>query len=358
MANNAKMLDINALLAAGINPKNGLPFKYGGDDELLGNMKKVLRIKDEQTAVNRYTWYNTGLSITSQEIERLLYYKYQLVFFVLDGHPYLMPYALDGTIDFYGRENTVHPIPLNASDGDATKRQKELLSQIKLDVKRGVVLQPTLQDWKSSGVIIRDYTPQAAITSGIPRAQLQDPVIELEAKILPYLRTAMMNSTGTQAVICQDEGEAQDVLEAAGAFDKAATGGKPLIPVMGKIAMQNINPGSVTRSEDYMMTMQGIDNFRESLLGLSTGGLFMKKEHTNDSENALNCPVGFPLTDGLKLRQDACDIINSIWPIGIWCEISETAERADRNGDFFADDSGTPTAATEKGESYEPGETD
>lgn len=345
--NNAKMLDLQTYLQAGINPKTGLPLRYTDDSELMTNIKKVVRIKDEQMAVNRYVWYNTGLDITSQEIERLLYYRYQLVFFNLDGHPYLMPYALDGTIDFYGRENTVHPIPINASDTDAAKRQQELLRQIKLNVKRGVVVDPTMEDFTNAGVIIRDYTPQASITTGIPRAQLQDPVIELESKIFPYMRTAMMNSTGTQAVQCQDESEANDILEAANAFDKAATSGKPLIPIMGKLNMQTINKGTVTNSEEYLMTMQAIDNFRESLYGLSRGGLFTKKEHTNDSENALNQQLDFPLTDGLKLRQDACNIINSIWPIGIWCEISETAENVDKNGDGFSDDSGDPTTGTE-----------
>lgn len=357
--NNAKMLDMSMYLKAGINPKTGLPIKYSTEDsKLQEGIKKALRIKDEQLATNRYVWYNTGLNITSQEIERLLYYKYSLVFFVLDGQPYLMPYALDGSIDFYGRENTVHPIPINTSNSDASIRQKKLLEQIKLNVKRGVVLDPTMEDFTNAGVIIKDYTPQMDITSGIPRYLLQDPIIDLESTIFPYLRTAMMNSTGTQAVQCTDESEASDILEAANAFDEAARSGKPLIPIMGKLNMQAINKGAVTNSEEYLMTMQGIDNFRESLYGTANGGLFTKKEHTNDSENALNQQQDFPLTDGLKLRQDACKIINSIWPCGIWCEISETAANADKNGDMFADDSGEPTNGTEapEGGDDEPSE--
>lgn len=349
--NNAKVLDLESYIKAGINPKTGLPLRFADDSELMNNMKKVLRIRDEQTAVNRYIWYNTGLNITSQEIERLLYYKYSLVFFLLDDQFYLMPYALDGTIDFYGRENTVHPVPLSdtGKNTDDIKRQKALLSEIKLDIKRGTLLNPTLKDFKQSGVIIKDYTPQASITSGIPRSQLQDPVIEFESKIFPYMRTAMMNSTGTQAVQVNDASEYEDVLEAANAFDKAALSGKPLLPIIGKLNMQAINKGSVTNPEGYLMTMQSIDNFRESAYGLARGGLFMKKEHTNDSENALNNSIEFPLSDGLKLRQEACNIINSIWNIGIWCEISETAESADKNGDFFADDSKQSSGTIDKG---------
>lgn len=345
--NNAKMYDPNMLLRAGVNPKTGLPLRFSDKSELMTNIKMALRIKDEQTAVNRYCWYNTGLDLTSNEIERFLYYNYALCFFFLEGKFYLMPYALNGGIDFYGRENTINPVPFSGSDSEATKKQKELLSTIKLNVKKGVVLEPNLEDFEKSAVIIKDYTPQLNIQNALPRQKLQEGVIDFESRILPYMRTSMMNSTGVQGVKVSDEGEYEDVLEGANSIDKAALEGTPWIPLMSKLDKQQINPAGTSRAEDYLMAMQGVDNFRESLYGLNQGGLFTKKAHTNDSENALNNQLDFPLVDGLKLRQDACNIINSIWGIGIWCEISETAEGVDKNGDMLADDSNQDTYGTE-----------
>jgi hypothetical protein len=72
----AKMTDLQLLMQAGINPKTGLPMKFGGSKVALKeDTKKLLRIVDEQDAVNRYVWYNLPCNITSQELERLLYYK-------------------------------------------------------------------------------------------------------------------------------------------------------------------------------------------------------------------------------------------------------------------------------------------
>ena len=53
--NNAAIWDISTLIAAGINPKTGLPIKMGA----VGcgkkpDIHKVLRIIDEQDAINRY----------------------------------------------------------------------------------------------------------------------------------------------------------------------------------------------------------------------------------------------------------------------------------------------------------------
>lgn len=54
--NNAAIYDINSLIAAGINPKTGLPIRTGmaGDGVYKEAIKKNLRIIDEQDAVNRY----------------------------------------------------------------------------------------------------------------------------------------------------------------------------------------------------------------------------------------------------------------------------------------------------------------
>ena len=78
----AKLPDLETLWKAGINPKNGLPTKFGSSKcTIKEDIKKYLRLIDEQDAVNRYTWFNLPCDLTSQELERLLYYKGQLCFF-------------------------------------------------------------------------------------------------------------------------------------------------------------------------------------------------------------------------------------------------------------------------------------
>ncbi|MBO7692078.1 MAG: hypothetical protein J6W16_03475 [Methanobrevibacter sp.] len=55
MANNAKLPQLDVLWQAGINPKTGLPIRFGGTKATLKeDIKKFLRLVDEQDAVNRY----------------------------------------------------------------------------------------------------------------------------------------------------------------------------------------------------------------------------------------------------------------------------------------------------------------
>lgn len=64
----------------GIDPKTGLPIKMGTPNKSKEDYKKRLRVVDEQDAVNRYVWYNLPCDVTSQELEKWLYYRGQLAF--------------------------------------------------------------------------------------------------------------------------------------------------------------------------------------------------------------------------------------------------------------------------------------
>ena len=55
------------------------------------------------------------------------------------------------------------------------------------------------------------------------------------------------------------------------------------------------------------------------------------------------------LQDKLKNRQDFCDIVNSIWGLGIWCEISESVLGIDRDLDGEASDNDPQTPSYEGG---------
>ena len=123
--NNAKMYDIAAMIAAGIDPTTRLPVKMVASQlhNVKPDVKKVLRIMDEQNAVNRYTWFNLPKGLTSELIERILYYRGQGMLFMLDDKFFFLPYALNAPekstgIDVYGRFTGVTPLPFNGTSND------------------------------------------------------------------------------------------------------------------------------------------------------------------------------------------------------------------------------------------------
>ena len=334
----AKLPDIGTLIQAGIDPKTGLPIKAvsGKKCVLKEDLKKFLRLVDEQDAVNRYVWYNIPANITSQELERMLYYKGQLCFFYdknLDEF-YFMPYALDGTIDFYGRYNTIHPVPMTSgTDDKGNKAQAEYLSNLKLKCVYGVKTEIELDDLYNSTVLLHDYTKQLS-QNIIPRVNVNDPILDVMAECIPYMRTSMIASTGIKGVRVNDADQQQNVFDGSRSLEQAALTGNPWVPIIGNIDFQELTNQGIGKIEDYMLAMQSLDNLRLSGYGIDNGGLFEKKAHELQTEADINGgPVGLVLQDGLSIRQSFCSIVNSIWGIGIWCEPAQNIMGADIDGD-------------------------
>lgn len=335
--------DLDTVIAAGIDPKTGLPIRMG-DGEAEGwrksAIKTALRVMDEQNAVNRYRWFNQYAKLSSQELERMVYYKYNLCLFYMEAVDefFVMPYALDGTIDFYGRFNTVHPVPFangtTENEKAEYKRQLDALSTLKLKVYYEVPDEPlTYEEMTHACVLLHDYTKQMSQT-GIPRQQLQDPILDIMADCIPFMRTALLSATGIQGMRVNGQDEESNVEAASRSVNRAALNGKKWIPIVSALEFQDLTGGEVAKAEEFLLAMQGLDNFRLSLYGLSQGGLFQKKAHMLEAEQDMNAGnVGLILDDGLAIRQKFCDIANAIWGGGMSCEIAEPAAGIDNNMD-------------------------
>ena len=312
--------DIDTLIQAGINPKTGLPMKFGNKRcTTKEDIKKLIRKNDEQIFCSKYVWYNLPCNLSSQELERMLYYKGQLAFFYLKdlNEFYFMPYALDGTIDFYGRYNTIHPVPMTSgTDDKAGKAQAQYLSNIKLNCVYGIKLPEELKesDLTDSAVLLHDYTKQLS-QSIIPTQQLNDAIIDIEAEIMPYLRTALLMGTGTKGLRVPDADAANEVFEASKALIDSALSATPYAPMISNLDFQELTDGSLTKAADYLQAMQAIDNFRLGLHGVPNGGLFDKSQYVNNEQTNMNlggADVSLTLISGLYIRQTFCNIVNSL----------------------------------------------
>ena len=351
-----KMVDLDLLIQAGIDPKTGLPRKMAKRKNLKPEIKRALRIIDEQDAVNRYVWYNLPNNITSQELERMLYYKGQLCFFYMKelDQFFFMPYALDGTIDFYGRYNRIHPVPMTSGTEDKNgKAQAQLLSEIKLDVlygipipKEGDTVESFMKSLENKCVLLYDYSKQLSQTI-TPRVEVNDAILDVMAECVPFMRTSLLLSTGVKGMRVQNGDDWTNVQDANRSVEDASLMGDPYIPMVGMTEFQDLQNGQVAKSEEYMLAMQSLDNLRLSTYGIDNGGLFEKKAHELQTEADINGgPVGLVLQDGLSIRQNFCNIVNSIWGLGMWCEPAENIMGADIDGDGLTYDRNDDGAQT------------
>lgn len=353
--NNSSIPQLDTYLAMGMNPKTGLPYRMDAEDHhmLKDGIKRNLRIVDMQDAINRYTWYNLPDGLDGQLLERVLYYKGQGMFFYMeaDGKFYFLPYALDGTIDVYGRYTGVTPLPFNGvSKGDKawiTGLVKTPVYSIKLD-------ELNYNDLINSCVLLSDYSKQISQTV-LPRQSLQEPVLDVMSDLIPFMRTNLLNSTGVVGMRVNGQDEYSNVQAASNSVNRAALVGDKYIPIIGNMEFQEMTGGNIGKSEEFLLSLQSLDNFRLSLYGLENGGLFQKKDHMLQQEQAMNTGnAGLVYQDGLTNRQNFCDIVNSIWGLGISCEPSDTVLNMDMDMNGYAMD-GMDQSGTMQGEQPEGG---
>ena len=333
-----KMPDLKTLQALG--------FTTNGEQK--DEIKKILRINDEQVHCNRFQWYNLPRGINGNMIERCLYYFGSVAWFYIEPQDrfVVLPFVLNGDIDLYGRYTSISPIPAFGSSeiktiDDAKKSDSSLaraLSTIKADVLydpvdyEDLIKNPDVA--LNSAVILNDYTPQISNVI-IPKRRLTEQIIEYESVILPYINTALMSATGIAGLKVADASEWTNVETASRQVQYAAVNGIKWIPIDGNADFQELTGGQVAKAEEFLLTMQSLDNFRISTYhGIESGGLFEKKAHTTDLENSVNMGrSNFVLDDATWNRQHWCDLVNSITGLGIWCEPKETAVGMDYNMD-------------------------
>lgn len=330
--------DPTPLIQAGFDPKTGLPIRTSDNPMLLKEgIKKLLRIQDEQDAIRTFNWYNLPDGLDSTLVERILYYKGQAAFFYLPTAEkfYFLPFTLSGTIDVYGRYTGITPLPFNGSVEDG--KVKPMIEGLVLKPIYGI---PTTDDPKEfldimsrGAVIINDHCQQISQTV-LSRQILNEPLLDIESDLYPFARTALLNSTGIQGMRVNSQDEQSNVIAASESINRAAIIGQKYIPVVGQLDFQELTAGNVAKGEEFLMTMQSLDNFRMGTHGISNGGIFQKKAHELQTESDMIAgAASSTLQDRLTERQHKIDIINAIWGLGLYCEPSEIATGGDRNFD-------------------------
>ena len=202
----------------------------------------------------------------------------------------------------------------------------DYLSKLNLKCIYDVVQPENLKEdsYKKYTVLLHDYTKQLSQTI-ISRQVVNDPLLDIMAECIPFMRTSLISGSGIKGVRVNDADQKDSVNDASKSMLNSALTGSPYLPIVGQIEFQELSNGSLLKSEEYMLAMQSLDNFRLSGYGLENGGLFEKKAHILESENDVNqSNVGLVMQDGLEIRQHFCNIVNSIWGLGIWVEANQT----------------------------------
>lgn len=333
--NHPQMYDLDMYLQVGMNPDTGLPVKMNSAvaSSCKEDIKAQLRIVDRTDAINRFKYHNLPKGLTPDILERVVYFRGQGILFHIGDRHFCLPYALDGTIDMYGRFEDVTPLPFNGTN-DSDKKEKPWIQGLRF---KPVYEVPDFEEFaeksedeirefiEKSCVIIRDHSIGIS-QMNLPKSQTQECILDVMSDCIPFMRTALVNSTGVLGMRVEGADEAANVYAASSAINIAALTGQKYVPIEGMIEFQELTGGSTAKSQEFFLAMQSLDNYRLSQYGLENGGLFQKNQHMLQEEQDMkNAATSLVLQDALRCRQEALTIYNAINGTSMWVEINEDA---------------------------------
>lgn len=326
MAKQPRLPNIDELIGMGFDPKLADSMcsylsARGSSIDRIGDIKKILRKNDRQQFVNRFRWENLPGDLDGELIERMLYYKYSVIFFYIPelNKFKVLPYVGKG-LDEYGRYKECQPLPFNGkSDEDLVYLPGLTLKPIYDITQTGAPITEinmngeleTFNPMLEGCVIINSYCKDIA-QKAIPEQMLIDPLLQMEAEVLPLARTHVFANSGVTGMRVMNQDEYSNVEMANDQLEAAAINGKRYVPIVGQLDFQEFENGGNAVTEEFFRYMQTLENIRLESYGLKNNGIYEKDQYVNNTmAGNIQANVGQIYQDCLRCRQNPVDIINA-----------------------------------------------
>lgn len=235
----------------------------------------------------------------------MFYYRGQVGFFVEpeEHKAYILPYVLNGSIDIYGRYTGVSFLPFNGK-AESDKKNVYIPGEGRTPIYEVQLPEEITEDIYNYGcVLCTDYSKQYA-QRVMPKAETQECILRMESEIYPFARTALISNTGIRLLKVRTSAEAEQAGILNQTMYNAALNGDCNLGYIGDVSTEVLDNPAAAKPDDYLMTLQSLENMRLSFLGLENGGIFKKQNYQSVAENKMSQPnMSNIYNDGLRCRQ-------------------------------------------------------
>ena len=366
----AKMFDLSALLKAGIPLSNDM-LKYGnavdqdgkvitGDPNKYGlhynELFTIMRQQNFIETIERYMWTNVPFGLTPDLIERLLFFRGKGVFYFNDKLEkfQFLPFALNNTIDEYGRYTRCNTLPFVGVDQvkkNNGKREVEAVVEdleIVYDLPHNAEMLDGIRKGKSVGIILNDSS-LAISQQPVIRANYVKPVLHMMAVLMNIINATMYGASDHSLIRTDNEAKVEAINEAIDSINKNILNGKRFTLVTSEFPIEPIKSSGTYDLEGLFNTFNSLSNFLKSITGIANAGVFDKKAHLLQEEQKLNGSNSDDIYyNGLRQRQEFCLMVQAYYGYPIWCESKrgmseaqaenmETGETSDPDNTQFND---------------------
>ena len=302
------------------------PLKYNLDYQSLYD---IMRQQNQTETYERYMWLDVPPGLTADLIERVLFFRGKGVFYFNEKVEkfQFLPFTLNGLIDEYGRYLKVNTLPFTGMDEKPKKnKEKRLITTVYQDLDIVYDLPYTeesfrdIQKGKTVGIILNDSSLGIS-QQPIIRSNYVKPILHLLSTLIQIINTAMFGCADHNAVTVDNESEYESFNQQVDAINRDILLGRRFTPIIGKMPITPLKTGNTANLEGLFNTFNSLTNLLKSITGISNPGVFDKKAHLLQEEQALNGSNADDIYyNGLRMRQEFCLMVQAYYNYPIWCE--------------------------------------
>lgn len=302
------------------------PLKYNLDYQSLYD---IMRQQNQTETYERYMWLDVPPGLTADLIERVLFFRGKGVFYFNEKVEkfQFLPFALNGLIDEYGRYLKVNTLPFTGMEEKPKKdKEKRLITAVYQDLDIVYDLPYTeeafrdIQKGKTVGIILNDSSLGIS-QQPIIRSNYVKPILHLLSTLIQIINTAMFGCADHNAVTVDNESEYESFNQQVDAINRDILLGRRFTPIIGKMPITPLKTGNTANLEGLFNTFNSLTNLLKSITGISNPGVFDKKAHLLQEEQALNGSNADDIYyNGLRMRQEFCLMVQAYYNYPIWCE--------------------------------------
>lgn len=338
------MYDIKSFESAGV-PLTKNVIKYGNSVDQNGNiirgnpenlnlnydsLYQIMRNHNRIETLERYMWLNVPFGLTQDIIERVLFFRGKGIFYFNDEVDkfQFLPFALNGTIDEYGRYIRCNTLPFTGVDEEEKdsknkKKERRLIYEnldIVYDLPYNAEMMKMVKEKKTVGIILNDNS-LGLTQQPIIRSNYVKPILHLMSTLMQIINTAMYGCADHSLIQVENESEIASINNQINAINFDILKGRRFTPIAGTLPIQPLKTSNTANLEGLFNTFNSLSNFLKSITGIANPGVFDKKAHLLQEEQQLNGSNADDVYyNGLRLRQEFCMMIQAYYNYPIWCE--------------------------------------
>lgn len=299
-------------------------FAKNGDKAMI---QKMLKHKHMIETIERFEWINLPPELTTDLIERILFYRFKGAFFKYNDKHFFLPFALKGTIDSYGRYISIVPVLFTGAMGQ-DKKDSMFLPPTAPNAMFDVKYRKGMEPGKFPAVILTDSTLEIA-QEYTPMNELINPLIEQMTEILVLVNIDLISSAKMFYIVAPDESTRIAIEDEFQNLDQRILDGKRVVVLTSKLELKELTGNAQAKDQArYFQTYQSFDNLRKDIIGSSNGGAFLKQEHMTTDETSLNSSsASAVLENALRQRKEFCELVNEYFNLTIDVKIKENQSK-------------------------------